>query len=310
MNIAVAGPNPPRIARRSHVRTALSKWDPLLTITSPDFGRGRGGGKEHGLCTLLWLRPGGPGGRWRAADASHVPAIVRLRWTQGPRGCDFDAQQLPNATVFYLDPVCMQRFLQRIRDTPHHFFLITHQRDYPVCPPLTSEGARDALCHQLLRHPKLLRWYAINAMSQGPKVVPIPLGIQPKSVQAISASRDGLASHPPSEQIFLKFHVPSHSECRKSWCGTHPGIGLQGQGAGDGFQKWWPKVGTPVVGQVLAVTKKVGESLGRTAAGRAGVNVVLWSWGGLLRAMMTYCKLRKSPFCSGFHCWCLIWIFR
>eukprot|EP00667_Euglena_gracilis_P008831 EG_transcript_8964 len=143
-------------------------------------------------------------------------AMADVRCARIDTLCSFNASALPNRTVFYLDPQQMVRFWEAIAGIRVHFFLITHQRDFPICPEAANDTRTD-VCQQLLAHPLLLRWYAINVFNHHSRLRGVPLGIHPKSVDALSHARPGLAAHPPAAQTFLKFNVPKHKDCRWRW---------------------------------------------------------------------------------------------
>eukprot|EP00668_Euglena_longa_P016309 GGOE01020548.1.p1 GENE.GGOE01020548.1~~GGOE01020548.1.p1 ORF type:complete len:455 (+),score=99.34 GGOE01020548.1:27-1391(+) len=159
---------------------------------------------------------------WSFFQPDDVISSLQFMWMADVRCaridtlCSFNISGLPNRTVFYLDPQQMERFWDNIRGIHIHFFLISHQRDFPICPEAVND-TRAQICEQLLAHPLLLRWYAINVFNQNRKLRGIPLGIHPKSVAEVFHARSRLQTLRPTIQTFLKFNVPKHKDCRWRW---------------------------------------------------------------------------------------------
>ena len=107
-----------------------------------------------------------------------------------------------NRTIFYWDPVCLHLLPARLEHHPYHFVLITHQRDAPVCDPDST------VCLRLLRHPRLLAWYGINALTRDVgRLFPIPLSAHVSHVERLAAFRreGGLARGRPAKLALMQF---------------------------------------------------------------------------------------------------------
>eukprot|EP01006_Ploeotia_vitrea_P008921 TRINITY_DN21139_c0_g1_i1.p1 TRINITY_DN21139_c0_g1~~TRINITY_DN21139_c0_g1_i1.p1 ORF type:complete len:416 (-),score=6.79 TRINITY_DN21139_c0_g1_i1:27-1274(-) len=85
--------------------------------------------------------------------------------------CKFDAKQLPNRSMVYINPSYYAQFIgpfNQIAEAGKYIFLMTHLVDNPWFPPW------------LLDSPFVLKWFAVNIAlpkHSHPKLVPIPLGI-------------------------------------------------------------------------------------------------------------------------------------